>query len=359
MDRRVLALLSGCVYLALSVWLVHAVGASHREALRRAARQISDARTVSIQPEVLPASKEPPAAATASTKSFAAASSAPTIVKAPEPEASLPPARPPARTEPTPAGPSADPAPSPSTIRKEVDPVWKQPSVTKKWSLASLSLEEENRLGQDLNALILLLNDRAPDGPEQERVEEAARPLLASCLRKDVRYRFFILNSNEVNAFSHPGGFVYVTTGLLEFIGKDEPCALQFVLAHEIAHVDDGHAIRCLLIPTLLKLSSGTVETIYKLIIPLGYTEEQEFQADRWAYERVMALDCGRYDSLKFIRRFEQYANQKGFPSGHASSVAGDVRRLIDNHYRSHPAARDRKRKLEALTSLEPKGKAP
>src|SRR5262249_10361726 len=91
----------------------------------------------------------------------------------------------------TPASPAPGHSATGAPLHKEIDPIWKQPAVTRKWPLATLTLEQENHLGLNLNALILQLNSRASDGEEQERVEEAARPLIAHCRRKDLTYRFF------------------------------------------------------------------------------------------------------------------------------------------------------------------------
>lgn len=56
-----------------------------------------------------------------------------------------------------------------------------------------------------------------------------------------LRYQFFIVNSDVVNAFAVPGGFVYVNRGIIE--RADNMSELAGVLAHEIAHVEHRHSI--------------------------------------------------------------------------------------------------------------------
>jgi predicted Zn-dependent protease len=56
-----------------------------------------------------------------------------------------------------------------------------------------------------------------------------------------LRYQFFIVNSNLVNAFAVPGGYVYVNRGVIE--RADNLSELAGVLAHEIAHVEERHGI--------------------------------------------------------------------------------------------------------------------
>ena len=72
-----------------------------------------------------------------------------------------------------------------------------------------------------------------------EADRELQRPSLRICRRKTMHYTFTIVDDPAVNAFSHLGGFVYVHTGLLKMARQD--WELEFVLAHEIGHVDLKH----------------------------------------------------------------------------------------------------------------------
>ncbi|MBV8223277.1 MAG: M48 family metalloprotease, partial [Candidatus Eremiobacteraeota bacterium] len=58
--------------------------------------------------------------------------------------------------------------------------------------------------------------------------------------REDINYTFSIINSDEINAFSLPGGFVHVDMGLLNTVSSDDELAA--VMAHEIGHVERRHA---------------------------------------------------------------------------------------------------------------------
>jgi predicted Zn-dependent protease len=207
------------------------------------------------------------------------------------------------------------------------------------------------RLGAELNSLIMHFNHPVLGGSSLERVETAAKPILANRSRKDIDYKFTILDSDAVNAFSHPGGYVYVSQGLFPFLGEDEDAALQFVLAHEIAHVDLRHAIQCLQDPDLQKMDKGTLQQIYGLILPVGYMEKQEYAADRWAYQQLIRLDHTNYEALKFLRKFKGYAEVHEFNNGRAPYQPGPRSSPVENHYRSHPAVWRRLNELEAATA--------
>ena len=151
------------------------------------------------------------------------------------------------------------------------NPIWNQPALKQEWPVGNLSTSDELKMGADLHDLILQLNPVVKSGPWLSRVDDAAQPLLSTLKRKDITYKFTILDSDEVNAFSHPGGYVYVSRGLFGLIGEDEDYALQFAVGHEIAHVDLQHAIRCLQDPDVRKMPEGTLKKLYCLIIPFGY----------------------------------------------------------------------------------------
>ena len=69
--------------------------------------------------------------------------------------------------------------------------------------------------------------------------------------RREIPYRFVILNSQTANAFAAPGGTIFVTRGLLDSVSSDDE--LAGVLAHECGHVSKKHAVRQI-VPNLAAL---------------------------------------------------------------------------------------------------------
>ena len=135
---------------------------------------------------------------------------------------------------------------APEKPARKLDPFWDQRELAKSWDLANLTTQDELQIGRELHQRILLLNPPEKSGSWQARMEAAAEPFLKTLARRDPEYTFTVLDSDAVNAFSHPGRFVYVSRGLFNLIGEDEDYVLEFVIGHEIAHVELGHAIRCL-----------------------------------------------------------------------------------------------------------------
>jgi predicted Zn-dependent protease len=62
--------------------------------------------------------------------------------------------------------------------------------------------------------------------------------------RPDIKYRFIILDSIEVNAFAAPGGFVLITKGALLML--DNEAELVAILGHEMTHIEEGHGLQAI-----------------------------------------------------------------------------------------------------------------
>jgi hypothetical protein len=372
MVKNIIAAGLGCLYVAISAWIVHSEGEAHRNTLRQAraaAQSATEFPTVAVerkneenQAEEKPTSSslppdlknerntvaEPttparaPRPPTKPVEKHLAAG--PTTSGLAEVKPALPDFAKPAVVNPPVAGNL------PAIPPEVIDPFWNQPHVKEKWDLAHLNAENEKRLGLGLNDMVMHFNRRVGTGALQQRVEEAAEPLLSARTRKEIDYKFFVLDSSAVNAFSHPGGYIYVSRGLLDWISGDENYALQFVLAHEIFHVDHQDALKCLEDRGVKNLPIGTLQQFYLLIIPRGYfPDELDFEADAWALRQLKRLHYSRRECLDFMRKLKGYAEANEFGIGRALPQDGRLASLFDNHFRAHPAAFNRLKKLETL----------
>jgi hypothetical protein len=353
MIRYMVAAVLVSIYLAGSIWVVGTQGQAYRNGLSKrkpvateneeSAIRLPEERVKTVPTVVAPkpVAQQPKPGPTRLTTADPPAD--PVVRPLPparavaEPERSK--AKPVAeRAEAKPANPPGlNPAPGAFANPFAASPFWNLPQVTKNWDVSSLKPEDELQLGAELHDLIVQLNPLVDDAARQIRIEEAAEPFYKNLHRKEIKYKFFIVNSDTVNAFSHPGGYVYVSRGLLDLIGEDKDYALQFAIGHEIAHVDRQHAIRCLQDPDVMKMKWGTLQKLYGLIIPRGYLESQktvhEFEADEWVANGMLQIDRTRRETLNFLQILDGYARTHGFGSGHAGPT-GQMSPL-DNHYRA------------------------
>ena len=244
----------------------------------------------------------------------------------------------------------------------EAEAFWASPEMSKVWDLKLPTLDDENRFGADLYKAILEMKPESDDNSLLGRVEDAAEPLLKLRARKERSVKFVVLEGNEWNAFSHPGDYIYITTGLLKHfsVNDDETYLLQFVIAHELFHLDNLHALIALNLPDVLARPGGTAAHFLLLVLPFGYPDEPEFAADRWAYQTLLgALHRTPLESREFLMHFENYAKQprNNFESGRAKPKLEAGRLLLDNHYPAHPRSQKRLRLLKDLAGevLPPK----
>lgn len=112
--------------------------------------------------------------------------------------------------------------------------------VTGEREISVMSPEREAALGRDaatqVEAEIGLVRDPKLVG----YVQELGARLASRSPRQDVEYQFFVADMPEPNAFALPGGYIYVSRGLLPLINRESE--LANVLGHEIGHVAARHA---------------------------------------------------------------------------------------------------------------------
>ena len=117
-----------------------------------------------------------------------------------------------------------------------INPVSKMPEVT------LMTVEQEKKLGEEEDKKVAqemgLLNDASLDG----YVDSLGQRLAKESPRQDVTYRFHVVDMAEPNAFALPGGYVYVTRGLLALVNTEDE--LAGVVGHEIGHVAARHTVQ-------------------------------------------------------------------------------------------------------------------
>jgi predicted Zn-dependent protease len=147
--------------------------------------------------------------------------------------------------------------------------------------------------------------------------------------RPNLDFHFAILNSQDQNAFAAPGGYIFVTIGLLKTL-KNE-AELAGVLAHEIAHITQKHMLETIRRGALLsnvsevtmaamnkdpKMFSNVIDEITDKLFTKGMDKDKEYEADVYGVEfayRAGYHPGGLRDYLKTLQSQEGHANSRFF----------------------------------------------
>ncbi|PKO61820.1 MAG: peptidase, partial [Betaproteobacteria bacterium HGW-Betaproteobacteria-17] len=201
------------------------------------------------------------------------------------------------------------------------------------------SLEEENRIGRQISGNLLGAVPLVRDDKLQNYVNLVGNWVALQSGRQDVTWHFGVLDTEAINAFAAPGGYIFVTKGLYRLLNNE--AELAGVLGHEIAHVTQKHHLKVLKQPSLIgalgqaasSKAKGSDQVVQNLIgngaeiMARGLDKNAEHEADRVGM--VYAARAG-YDPW-------------GLPSvlqGMAALPAGDTRTSL--LYKTHPHPADR-----------------
>ncbi|HEX4146623.1 MAG TPA: M48 family metalloprotease [Pirellulales bacterium] len=220
-----------------------------------------------------------------------------------------------------------------------------------------LSPAEERQWGQAFHDQILSEKKIIRKPALTKRIERIAAPLLSARRRRAIEYTFTVIDSkiDSINAFSTVGGFIYLHSALIDFAQNDQE--LQFVIGHEIGHVDLGHCAQQLTYTAraseLGTPVAGQVVGVLHQIITMPYSKDDEFAADAYGFKAVIAAGQTREQALSFPRRFGKWLIEHGLeePGDEQAekTVASVLATRAQDHFQSHPPMDQRIRRLEAI----------
>lgn len=155
------------------------------------------------------------------------------------------------------------------------------------------SPEEENRIGRQISGNLLGAVQLVRDDNLQRYVNLVGNWVAQQSGRQDVSWRFGVLDTEDINAFASPGGYIFLTKGLYRRL--DNEADLAGVLGHEIAHVTQKHHLKVLKKSSLIgalgqaasKKAQGSDELVQNLIgngaeiMARGLDKNAEYEADR------------------------------------------------------------------------------
>src|SRR3990172_6669237 len=165
--------------------------------------------------------------------------------------------------------------------------------VTGQQDLVLMSEQEEIALGRKTNQQVLEQYSVYDDPALQTYIQNVGEKLAAKSHRNNLIYRFTVLDSKDINAFALPGGYIYITRGLLAYLKSE--AELAAVLGHEIGHVTARHSVRqysavqlanigatlgSILIPGMNQPMTNQLVQVFGTALLRGYGREHKLEAD-------------------------------------------------------------------------------
>ncbi len=206
--------------------------------------------------------------------------------------------------------------------------------VTGRRELSLISEAQEISLGQETDKQIRAQYGVYADPELNQYVEGVGKTLVPHTHRPQLTYHFAVLDSPVVNAFAVPGGYIYVTRGILAMMNSEAELAV--VLSHELGHVNARHSVRrlskLLLVQLGLSVGGALSETFAKLtgvasvgiqLLFLKYSRDDEREADFLGvqYSRSGGFNPGEmvnfFTSLQRLGDLSKGASLPGFLSTH------------------------------------------
>ena len=212
------------------------------------------------------------------------------------------------------------------------------------------SLEREMALGKQMAQEVEREARMVYDGAISEYVNRLGQNLVRNSEAK-VPFTIKVIDSDEVNAFALPGGFMFVNTGLI--LKAESEAELAGVMAHEIAHVAARHGTRQATRGQLINYGSiplvflggwagYAVRQVAAIAVPMGFlrfSRGMETEADRLGLQYIYKSG---YDPLAFVDFFEKIQSVERSRPGTIAKV-----------FSTHPMTSDRIRHAQKEIQTE------
>lgn len=221
------------------------------------------------------------------------------------------------------------------------------PATGKQSFTALMSPAKEKQVGAEEHPKILSeFGGAYTQGEWQAYVNEVGQKLAALSERPDLTWTFTVVNDTAVNAFALPGGYIYITRGLLA-LASDE-AEMAGVLSHEIGHVTARHtaqrysatAATNVGIQVLGVLSSaagvGGLENIAAVGAELAlksYSRDQELESDMLGVRYMTRAGYDPQAVSSFFEKLRAYERIEGLKAGDAN--AAEKNNLMATHPRT------------------------
>lgn len=198
-----------------------------------------------------------------------------------------------------------------------------------------ISEQQEAELGAEYHTQLLVeMPAYAGDARVAQYVRQMGQRIVPHTNRPNLAYTFTVVDSPEVNAFAVMGGYVYVTTGLLQ--AATSGAEVAGVVAHELGHVSARHGVKTMEEYMLLNglasllgeqyygdLVAGAIQTV----TTLTFSKDQEREADDLGLDYALAAGYNAWGLVDFFTYLKD--NMEG---GGGGGLVTEIGELFSTH---------------------------
>lgn len=175
-----------------------------------------------------------------------------------------------------------------------------------------VTTEQQIEAGEEFHKEILkefrLADESHPQWKKLRKLVEKMKPFVA---RQDIEYTPYLLDDTLLNAFTIPGGNIYVTTRLMQTVASDDELAV--IVGHEMGHNENKHTEKHLqrmnLAEAWLGKEAGQIAAALTQFLTLPYGQPQELEADRAGVYLAYKAGYEPAHGLDFFARFDDPGN--------------------------------------------------
>ena len=186
-----------------------------------------------------------------------------------------------------------------------------------------MSEEQEIRMGKEADPQIIAQFGLYEDENIQAFIKEKGKQMAAISHRPNLEYHFRVVDSDVLNAFAVPGGYVYFTRGIMAHFNNEAEFA--GVLGHEIGHIAARHSVEqqrnqifgqigliggVVLLPELAQFAEPLSQGLGLLLLKFGRDAERE--SDRLGVEYSSKIGYDANEMAGFFRTLERQSARSG-----------------------------------------------
>ena len=215
-------------------------------------------------------------------------------------------------------------------------------------NFVTMSESQEVQVGRQEDVKVRQQYGVYDDKALQKYVNDVGQRLAKESHRPALQYTFTVVDSPEINAFALPGGYIYITRGIMSYLNSE--AELAGVIGHEIGHVTARHSVQQMSAAT----AAGVGATLLEIFVPVlrnqvgdsainllgnallsGYGRDHELEADRLG---AQYLSRSGYDPQAMIKVVGVLKNQELFDA-EVAKTEGREPRAYHGVFASHPDA--------------------